>query len=267
MASNSTTQKQQTEWHEQWAMFDDDTPFLFQDWISPRTLEDFRGKTVLDAGCGPGHHMRLVAPVAAWVTGVDLNAAEIARERLSHLANITVLQADLATFKPEAPFEAIYCIGVIHHTDSPDRTFESLKGMLKPGGLMVIWCYSHEGNELVRWLVEPARRLVLRHLPRRVLVGISAWITALLYPIVYSLYLLPLKSLPFYEYFSNFRQLSFRRNLLNVFDKLNAPQTDFISRERIGRWFDSASFDDIQISPYRGVSWRGSGFLKKEQSV
>ena len=60
----------------------------------------------------------------------------------------------------------------------------------------------------------------------------------------------------------NFRRLSFRRNVLNVFDKLNAPQTEFISRDRVERWFDPRLFDDVAITPYRGVSWRASGTVR-----
>ncbi len=32
-----------------------------------------------------------------------------------------------------------------------------------------------------------------------------------------------------------------------------------ITREQIGRWFSPEQFTDIHISPYKGVSWRGSG--------
>ncbi|MFA6319117.1 MAG: hypothetical protein WC943_17025, partial [Elusimicrobiota bacterium] len=70
---------------------------------------------------------------------------------------------------------------------------------------------------------------------------------------------LPLRFLPYYEYFENWRILSYSRNMLNVFDKLNAPQTHFIRKERIERWFSPSEFQDIHISPYKGVSWRGSG--------
>jgi hypothetical protein len=76
---------------------------------------------------------------------------------------------------------------------------------------------------------------------------------------VYTIYLLPLNFLPYYEYFSNFRKLTFLRNALNVFDKLNAPQVDFITNERISKWFSGSDFKDVHISQYKGVSWRGSG--------
>ena len=64
------------------------------------------------------------------------------------------------------------------------------------------------------------------------------------------------------EGFENFRRLPFRRNVLNVFDKLNAPQTDFITRERVQGWFAGSQFEDVTITPYKGVSWRASGTVR-----
>ncbi len=82
-----------------------------------------------------------------------------------------------------------------------------------------------------------------------------------MYIFVYTLYLLPLQFLPYYEYFSNFRKLSFRRNTLNVFDKLNAPQVEFIERQRVLNWFGFAKFKDVHLASYKGVSWQASGTL------
>ncbi|MFH1649595.1 MAG: hypothetical protein ABIA93_03530, partial [Candidatus Woesearchaeota archaeon] len=74
-----------------------------------------------------------------------------------------------------------------------------------------------------------------------------------------TIYLLPLKFLPFYEYFKNFRKLSFKRNALNVFDKLNAPQVQFIAKSRARKWLPRGQFAKVHLSAYKGVSWRISG--------
>jgi 2-polyprenyl-3-methyl-5-hydroxy-6-metoxy-1,4-benzoquinol methylase len=258
-------QQKQMEWHYQWEQFEGETPFLFFDWIKPRTLDDFRGKRVLDAGCGPGHHMKLVAPVAQHVTGMDLNAHTVAQVKLKDLDNVTVLEGDIALHQPDDPYDVVYCIGVIHHTDDPDSTFENLKQMVKPGGLLIIWCYSQEGNELVWKIVEPLRQRFLANASRKTVARISSLLTLLMYPFVYTIYLLSFfKWLPFYEYFQNFRRMSFGRNALNVFDKLNAPRTEFISRERIQRWFEWNQFQDVSITAYKGISWRASGIVRAE---
>ena len=127
---------------------------------------------------------------------------------------------------------------------------------LKPGGKIIIWVYSEEGNYLVKNLVEPIRKAFLKNLNRKALLNLSRVLTFLMYLPIYTIYLLPLKFLPFYEYFGNFRKLTFYRNTLNVFDKLNAPQVQFINRERINKWIKPEQFKDIHINKYSGVSWR-----------
>ena len=248
-------QKKQSEWHEQWSMLQDDELFLFKDWIYPVTLEDFKGHTVLECGCGGGQHTSFVAPYAGHLTAVDLNTTDIARERNAKFTNIDFVEADLGNMDLGKQFDFVFSIGVVHHTDDPDRTFENMKKHTKSGGKTIVWVYSKEGNGLVAGMVEPIRKAFLVKMSRKGLLTLSRITTALMYLPIYTVYYLPLKFLPFYEYFGNFRKLSYYRNTLNVFDKLNAPQVDFISRERIGRWFNENDYTDIHI-------WRGSGTKK-----
>lgn len=251
-------QTQQSEWHEQWSMFRDSERFLFEEWIKPAAIEDFRDKDVLEAGCGGGQHTSFVAPVARNVTAVDLNTADIARHFNRDHGNVSFVEADIATMDLGRCFDIVFCIGVIHHTDNPGETFENLYRHVKPGGKMIVWTYSSEGNALVEYGVEPIRRLFIRHLPRKVVSGISTLLTALMYPVVYTIYQVEaFRFLPFFDYFKNFRKMSFGRNALNVFDKLNAPQTIFTTREVAESWFSRERFDEetISIVPYAGVSY------------
>lgn len=250
------------EWREQWSLFQDSEQFLFEEWIAPMTLNDFQGKTVFEAGCGGGQHASFMATFARSVTAVDLNTTDIARERNKAFANVRFVAGDIASLDLGKQFDIVVCIGVIHHTDDPDRTFENLFRHLRTGGRMVIWTYSAEGNELVRYGVEPVRKAVLRRLSRPSLVWLSRAITTALYPIVHTVYRVPaLAFLPYYEYFGNFRRLSFSRNMLNVFDKLNAPQTRFTTRKKCDDWFSPERFEaaSISIRPYKGVSYSLSG--------
>jgi SAM-dependent methyltransferase len=253
-------QKKQSEWHEQWSMLKDDELFLFKDWISPTLLEDFAGKEVLECGCGGGQHASYVAPYAKHHTAVDLNTTDLAQQRNQKLSNITYVEADIAKMDLQKEFDVVFSIGVVHHTNSPEETFNNMKRHTKKGGKTIVWVYSKEGNWMVDKIVEPIRKKILVKLSRKTLLAVSKITTALMYLPIYSIYLLPLRFLPFYEYFENFRKLTFYRNTLNVFDKLNAPQVDFISRERIERWF--SEYENVHISAYKGVSWRGSGIKK-----
>lgn len=240
-------------------MFHDDSLFLFEEWIKPHTLETFRDKTVVDCGCGGGQHIEFVAPAAKEVLGIDLNTTEVAKAYVERFGNVRLLAGDLAVVKLNKEYDIAYCIGVIQHTLDPDKTFANIKTFVKPGGLLIFWCYAKEGNFLNWGVLEPVKRLVLLRLPRKILFILSLVLTAMMYPIVYTIYLLPLTFLPYYYYFQNWRKLSFRRNQLNVFDKLNAPITNFITRDQVERWFNPQEFSEVHIDHYNEISWRASG--------
>lgn len=256
-------QQKQFEWYFQWGKFQDNEMFLFKDWIYPNKLEDFKGKEVLEGGCGGGQHTSFVAPYVRSICAVDLNCTDLAIKRTQQFQNISFVEDDLAKMDLQRKFDIIFSIGVIHHTDDPDLTVRNLLRHLKSGGRFIFWVYSKEGNFWVENLVEPIRKILLKRLSREIVYKISLFVTALLYLPVYTIYLIPVfQFLPFFEYFKNFRKLSYIRNATNVFDKLNAPQVDFISYERARSWVSSSEYKDIHISPYMGVSWRISGTKK-----
>jgi SAM-dependent methyltransferase len=172
------------------------------------------------------------------------------------------MEGDIATIKFNQEFDIVYSIGVIHHTDNPELAFNNIKSFVKQGGILIIWVYSWEGNFLNRTVLEYLKKRIFLKLDKNILMKIAIILTILLYIPIYTIYLLPLKFLPFYDYFTNFRKLSFRRNLLNIFDKLNAPQTHFIKQETLKRWFSTDDFTDINIRSYKGVSWHASGRKK-----
>jgi SAM-dependent methyltransferase len=255
-ATNSTPVE--PEWHWQWSHMsgpEHQSERLFWEWVHPLTPEDFRGRTVLDAGCGAGHMLGYLRPVIAQGVGIDLNTSSVAARRFEDVPHIEIHAGDAATWSEQRGFDVVLSIGVVHHTADPAATVRNLMRLVRPGGRLVLWVYGHEGNLLARWLVEGPKRLY-RGLPRPALWAASLVLTALITPIVHTLYRLPLRMLPFHAYFANWRRLSFVRNATNVFDKLNAPTTHFIKRGEIDDWFRGTPFENIRVSSWCDLSWR-----------
>jgi SAM-dependent methyltransferase len=117
-----------------------ETAFTACTGVRPDTLA---GKIVLDAGCGSGRYMDIVARSGAEVVGVDLSlAVEVAQENLGHLPNCQFIQADLFHLPfPADSFDFFYSIGVLHHTPGTRQAFEYLINTLKPSGEAAIWVY------------------------------------------------------------------------------------------------------------------------------
>jgi 2-polyprenyl-3-methyl-5-hydroxy-6-metoxy-1,4-benzoquinol methylase len=113
-------------------------------------FERWRGKKVLEIGCGIGTDTMNFARCGAQVTSIDLSdhSLAIARQRAEvfHLQNrIRFVQADaerLSDFVPVEPYDLIYSFGVIHHTPHPERVMEQIRKYLKPGATVKIMVYN-----------------------------------------------------------------------------------------------------------------------------
>jgi 2-polyprenyl-3-methyl-5-hydroxy-6-metoxy-1,4-benzoquinol methylase len=108
----------------------------------------WRGKRVLEVGCGIGTDTINFARAGAQVTAVDLSdrSLEIARRRAEvyGLPSIRFVQAnveELGTVLPERGYDLVYSFGVIHHTPHPDVALGQLVACLKPGGTLKIMVY------------------------------------------------------------------------------------------------------------------------------
>ncbi len=109
--------------------------------------EDFRGKLVLDVGCGTGRFADVATHWGARVIGIDLSAAaEVAAQNMAG-RDFVALQADVLSlpFAPES-FDCIYSVGVLHHTSDCEKAFKNLPQYLKPGGSLAVWLYSGYNN-------------------------------------------------------------------------------------------------------------------------
>jgi ubiquinone/menaquinone biosynthesis C-methylase UbiE len=106
----------------------------------------YRGKTVLDAGCGHGRYLRAFADLGATVVGVDVGDGPSIAGVPTDDPRIHVVQGDvLALPLADASVDLAFCDGVLHHTPDPRRGFDELARVVRPGGAVYAWLYPREG--------------------------------------------------------------------------------------------------------------------------
>ena len=119
----------------------------------PRLIDfnAYRGKTVLDVGCGAGTDLARFAKGGAIVSGVDLSSSAIA------LARQNVAQQGLTADLREADgeklpfaddtFDLVFAHGVIQYTPDTQRIVDECRRVVKPGGQAIFQVYNR-----VSWL-------------------------------------------------------------------------------------------------------------------
>lgn len=121
-------------------------------WDAHFTPDSLAGKRVLEAGCGSGHKLAGFAkkfPKASFV-GIDLSEAslDVARDLLQRydIKNVELRRANLLELDAAGEFDVVSSMGVVHHTEDPQRALDNLGRAIKPDGALFIWLYHPYGD-------------------------------------------------------------------------------------------------------------------------
>jgi SAM-dependent methyltransferase len=242
----------------------------FLEWLDPLTPEDLGGREVLEMGFGNGSLLRHVAQcMPSRLAGIELgDTIEQTQRNLAGAPLQPELHRGDMTTLDLGRFDVVYCIGVLHHLQDPEAGFAAVLRHTKRGGRFHCWVYAHEGNAVVRMIVEPVRKVASR-LPwwiTKYLIALPLVTPYFLYAKLLRLLRLdrpgtPLNWLPLFDYtrwiarerFASFRHVAF--------DQLVAPRTAYITRDTVERWL---SRDEVQpgseyVKFRNGNSWTFGG--------
>lgn len=124
--------------------------------IAGGSLDVFKGKRTFEAGCGAGRFTELMLEAGASVFAVDLSSGvEANYKNCSKFENYYVAQADIMDLPvASGQFDIVVCIGVLQNTADPELTINALCSHLRPGGMLMIDCYSRDypATPMRRWM-------------------------------------------------------------------------------------------------------------------
>jgi 2-polyprenyl-3-methyl-5-hydroxy-6-metoxy-1,4-benzoquinol methylase len=123
-------------------------------------FERWRGRRVLEVGCGIGTDSINFARAGADLTAVELSgeSLSIAAQRAEVMGvgdRIRFVQAnaeELTSALEEEPFDLVYSFGVVHHTPHPERALAKMRALTAPGGILKLMVY-HRRSWKVFWIV------------------------------------------------------------------------------------------------------------------
>lgn len=94
------------------------------------------GERILDLGCGTGHLTAEIASSGADVVGLDRSRGMLETARAEY-PDLPFVRADARRFAFAESFDAVFTNATLHWIDEPERAFESVASVLRPGGRFV----------------------------------------------------------------------------------------------------------------------------------
>jgi ubiquinone/menaquinone biosynthesis C-methylase UbiE len=123
--------------------------FQGREWHVPSIakFDSFRGKDVLEIGCGVGTDGIEFARNGANYVGVDLtpSSVELTRERFKLFGvpgRFEVANAEEGLPLPDASVDHVYSFGVIHHSPAPEKIVGEIYRVLRSGASFTVMLYN-----------------------------------------------------------------------------------------------------------------------------
>jgi len=131
--------------------------------------------------------------------------------------------------------DILWCEGVIVHTSEPQKAFQALSELVKPGGRLYLWVYPSDRLSVYQrirdWLFVPYR------LPRPLLKVLSNVIAFALFPLMRA----------------TGRKRSLRTLAFGLFDNLSPRYQWRYTEEEVRSMFLQAGFVDLQLKGTVGI--------------
>ena len=211
---------------------------------------------ILDAGCGDGTDLAMLALDAGCeVVGVELSSGGVATSlaRTRGIPRAHVIQGDLLGLPVASnTFDGAFSYGVVHHTPDPARCVREIARVLKPGASLVFYVYEDFSDRAWYWRAAlraaSAARVVTKHLPAPVLMGLCR----LLSPVLYVTCTIPSRRFRWASRFPHRHNAGPWDLAADLYDRAAPPIERRYSRATAEALATQAGFDVVGVAQARG---------------
>ena len=109
-------------------------------------FSSYKGKDLLEVGCGAGIDLVRFALAGANITGIDLSrtALDLSRRNLDQngcVADLQIMNGECMEFEDNR-FDVVYAHGVLQYTADTEKMVTEIHRVLKPGGEAILMVYN-----------------------------------------------------------------------------------------------------------------------------
>ena len=212
---------------------------------------------VADVGAGSGRFARVNANRCKKIVAFEPSkAADLCKQKLSRFSNASVVKSTIEDISSdyEEMFDVVYCLGVLHHTESIRQSLEKVSTLVKANGWILLYVYYNFDNKsrLFRaiWAVSNILRLALSRFPQRIKYIVADLLAAVVYfPLarlsaVVETFGQDVSSIPL----STYRKYSFNTMRTDSLDRFGTRIEHRMSKSQLTHELSRLGFKDIRFS-------------------
>ena len=230
---------------------------MFRDHFRDANPPILLDKVVVDVGSGSGRTIKMLSRYKPKILyGIEPSSGFAALKlNVGGLQNVQLFNKKAEDFSLKIKADIAVSLGVIHHIPDPVPALVNIKSNLKDGGLLIIWVYGHENNEIYVKL-QRVLRPILRAFPDVTLNVISLGATYLIDLYLWISNCLFKSQLPMSVYLSKlFSKCGRTQKKYIVFDQLNPMHAKYYSKSEITSLIEQTGFKVIEVFHRHSYSW------------
>jgi SAM-dependent methyltransferase len=228
---------------------------LFDQFSNLFSIEEVKNKIIADVGAGTGRVLRTLFkynPKKVYAIEPSSTGIAAISKNLNHKKNLTIVQSDGLKFKASELCDIIFSLGVIHHIKAPTDILKNIRSNLKSGGIIVIWVYGYENNQVYITFYK-FLSFFTQKLPDKLVYKIAALLNILLQPYTY---LCNFLNLPLKDYWLKvFNKCGWQKRKDMIFDQLNPTYSKYYKKEEIEKELLDVGFVNLKFHHRHSYSW------------